>query len=425
MKTKRRIRTAALLAILMALVVPASVLAAEPAEQSRAVYDSTGDYFSKLTDSAGLQVGSTGGEWIVIGLARSGRMTEEQIETYYETAAQFVDDNANDKEQLHRAKSTENSRLILALTAIGKDVTDVNGHNLLKGLSDQEYLETQGINGPIWALIALDSNGYEIPAVAEGGTQASRESIIEWILAAQLEDGLWGLNGMKSDSDTTGMVIQALAPYYDLNDRVQNAVDTALAGLSALQKEDGSFISTGFFGGAANAESVAQVVVALTALGIDPHTDARFVKNGHSVVDALCAFAVEGGGFCHVAGGERNGMASEQGYYALAAYFRFLDGKTSLYDMSDLKSEAQPGESVGPETQPGESVGPETQLGESVGPETQPRENGSTNNTQPDQTTTSPQMGDHAHIARYLCLLCLSLIGIAVTTGMRKRANRN
>jgi hypothetical protein len=76
--------------------------------------------------------------------------------------------------------------------------------------------------------------------------------------------------------------------------------------------------------------------VALTALGIDPAKDSRFVKNGVSALDALLAYFVEGGGFRHTMDGKLNGMATEQCYYALTAYFRMLDGKTSLYDMTDV-----------------------------------------------------------------------------------------
>lgn len=424
MKRTRRNLMATLLAIFMMFATAGTIFAAEPAEGSREIYDSTGAYFSNLIDNAPLQVGSTGGEWIVIGLARSGKMSETQIETYYQTAARFVEQNANNNEQLHRAKSTENSRLILALTAIGKDVTDVNGHNLLNGLSDQKYLEKQGINGPIWALIALDSGDYEIPVTYEGGTQASRDSIIESILEAQQESGWWALSGMGADPDITGMAIQALAPYYASNDNVKNAVDAALAVLSESQAEDGSFASTGFFGGTSNIESVAQVVVALTALGIDPHTDPRFIKNGHSVIDALCSFAVESGGFRHVAGGNRDGMSSEQGYYALTAYFRYLDGKTSLYDMSDLKEETDPGKGEDPGTTPGESENPGTTPDKGEDPETTPSDGGSADSTQSKQPTTSPQTGNNSHIGLYLCLLSLSLIGIIAMTALRGKENQ-
>ena len=71
-------------------------------------------------------------------------------------------------------------------------------------------------------------------------------------------------------------------------------------------------------------------------LGIDPATDPRFVKSGGSALDALLRYYVDGGGFRHLLEGERDGMATEQGYYALTAYFRFRNGQTALYDMTDV-----------------------------------------------------------------------------------------
>ena len=160
----------------------------------------------------------------------------------------------------------------------------------------------------------------------------TREKLIETILGAALEDGGWTLSGTKADPDMTAMAIQALAPYYKTNETVKAAVDKALDVLSGLQQGDGGFGSWGTI----NSESCAQVIVALTALGIDPTADSRFVKNGNTVLDALAGFYVTGGGFRHTAGGERNGMATEQGYYALASYYRFLNGQTRLYDMTDV-----------------------------------------------------------------------------------------
>ena len=296
------------------------------------IFKTTGDYLEKLAKEYGLTVNSIGGEWIVIGLERAGRDTPN-VDAYYAEVLKFVKENINDKEQLHRAKSTENSRLILALTALGYDVTDVDGHNLLVGLTDMTYVKKQGINGPIWALIAFDSHDYEVPS----GGDVTREKLIEVILEKQLADGGWALSGTKADPDITGMALQALAPYYTTNAEVKAAVDKALTCLSDIQHDDGGF---GSIDGAC-AESAAQVIVALTALGIDPHTDSRFVKDGRSVVDALCDYYVEGGGFKHVSFLEVNGMASEQGYYALAAYFRFKENKTSLYDMSDVTINAE------------------------------------------------------------------------------------
>ena len=160
----------------------------------------------------------------------------------------------------------------------------------------------------------------------------TREKLIQVILDAQLNDGGWDLSADKADPDMTAMAIQALAPYYKTNETVKAAVDKALEALSALQRNDGGFGSWG----TVNSESCAQVIVALTALGIDPTADSRFVKNGNTVLDALAGFYVNGGGFKHVADKGRDGMDTEQGYYALASYYRFLNGQTSLYDMSDV-----------------------------------------------------------------------------------------
>lgn len=301
---------------------------------SNKVYKDTGDYLEKQVTEHGLTVNSIGGDWIVLGLERAGRKTPN-IKDYYNVVIKFVQEEINNNEQLHRAKSTENSRVILALTAAGYDVTNVTGHNLLMGLTDMEYVKEQGVNGPIWALIAFDSHNYEIPVNNKAVEQVTREKLIAYILEKQLDDGGWTLSGTKTDVDMTGMALAALAPYYSKNEQVKAAVDKALVCLSTMQNADGGFGSVAEKG-SATAESAAQVIVALTALGIDPNTDSRFVKNGRSVVNALCDYAVEGGGFKHVSFLGLNGMATEQGYYALAAYFRFLDKKTSLYNMSDV-----------------------------------------------------------------------------------------
>ena len=295
-------------------------LVAEMGKKLEEIYKTTGDYMSKLGTPG---FGSVGGEWMTIGLARSGRTVPAG---YYDNVVKYVKEKADANERLHRAKVTDNARVILALTAIGKDVTDVGGHNLLKGMDSMEFVQTQGINGPIWTLIALDSHNY--PTMGD----VTREKLIQVILDAQLNDGGWDLSAENADPDMTAMAIQALAPYYKTNETVKAAVDKALEALSALQRNDGGFGSWG----TVNSESCAQVIVALTALGIDPAKDSRFVKNDLTVLDALASFYVTGGGFKHVADKGRDGMATEQGYYALAAYYRFANAQTRLYDMTDV-----------------------------------------------------------------------------------------
>ena len=296
-------------------------LVAEMGKKLDEIYKTTGDFMSRLGTPT---VNSTGGEWMVIGLARSGRTVPAG---YYDNVVEYVKAMADANERLHRAKVTDNARVILALTSIGKDVTNVGGHNLLKGLDNMAYVQKQGINGPIFTLIALDSHNY--PTMGD----VTREKLIQVILDAQLNDGGWDLSADKADPDMTAMAIQALAPYYKTNETVKAAVDKALEALSTLQRSDGGFGSWG----TVNSESCAQVIVALTALGIDPTADSRFVKNGLTVLDALAGFYVTGGGFYHTKGESKvNGMATEQGYYALAAYYRFVNAQTRLYDMSDV-----------------------------------------------------------------------------------------
>ena len=300
-------------------------LVAELGKKADSIYKTTGDYLAKLGTPS---VGSIGGEWMALGLARSGRTVPEG---YYDAVVKYVKDNIDSNGRLDKNKATENARIILALTAIGKDVTNVDGHDLLAGLNEMSYLSKQGINGAIFTLIALDSHNYT-PA-----GDVTRDKLVQAILEAQISsDGGWSLDGKNADVDMTAMAIQALAAYYKSNSSAKKAVDKGLSWLSSVQQNDGGFTSWG----AANSESCAQVIVALTALGIDPAKDSRFIKNGVSVLDALCSFAVDGGGFKHLATEtSANGMATEQGFYALVAYYRLLNGQSSLYDMADVKLE--------------------------------------------------------------------------------------
>ena len=266
-----------------------------------------------------------GSEWLVIALARSGR---DVPDSYYDSVVKAVQ---SAKGQLSEKKSTEYARTILALTAIGKDPTDVGGYDLLAGLADMDDVTYQGINGAIFALLALDSGKYDVPAAAEGGTQTTRDGLVAYILAQQLSDGGWALSGTSADPDVTAMALQALAPYRTGDETVDAAVDKGVQLLSDMQLSDGGYSSWGTL----NSESCAQVLIALAALGIDPVSDSRFVKNGLTVLDALLAYAVSGG-FRHTVDGEADAIATEQALCALTAYARLLDGKTALYDMTDV-----------------------------------------------------------------------------------------
>ena len=305
-------------------------------EERADILRTTGDFV--LSDEAE-KLSEFGGEWLIIGLSRAGR---DVPDGYIGAAEEYVRNHADSSGRLSAERATDNARLILALSALGEDVTDFGGHNLLAPLGNMDYIEKQGLSGVVYALLALDCRGYDIPAAPDGARQTTREALVNYLMDKQLADGGWAFSGDEAEPDMTAMVIQALAAYYtgkpasELEGAVKKAVDDGVARLSAMQTGTGGYVSYGTL----NSESAAQVIVALTALGIDPAEDARFVKNGASVVDALCAFYIDGGGFRHSMDGGRDELATAQGYYALAAYYRFTEGKTALFDMSDVSASA-------------------------------------------------------------------------------------
>lgn len=276
------------------------------------------------------QVGSSGGEWAILGLARNGcDIPTAYLQAYLTAAEQTVIDCGG---QLHESKYTEYSRVILALSALGKDARAFAGYDLTLPLGDYDKTVWQGVNGAIWALLALDSAGYPMPQNPQATTQATRQAYVNYLLACQLPDGGWSLSGDgTADPDVTAMTLQALAKY-EAQPEVATVIRQGLDCLSLMQDGDGGYSSWGV----TNAESVAQVLVALTELGISP-SDPRFVKNHLTVVDNLLAHRQEDGSFRHSGSGS-NLMATEQGLYALAALGRVQTGKPSLYRMEDALS---------------------------------------------------------------------------------------
>ena len=289
--------------------------------------------------------GTTAGEWTVLSLARGGYFAKDNayFTDYYSRIVDTVNTTAasvNLNGALHKSKSTENSRLIVALSALGKDATSVGDWNLVEAYSANgfSWIKKQGLNGTIWALIALDSNNYAT-------TDSSiRQQCIDSILSLQHDDGGWALQAnlaYASDPDVTGMALTALYPYRD-QPEVAAAAEEAFACLSAMQHDNGTFAS----GGSECSESCAWVIVSTTTWGINPDTDSRFIKNGNSVVDALLAHYLEDEKmFQHIIGAGSNAMATDQSCYGLVAYDRLINGKAALYDYSDVTFET-----VAPET---------------------------------------------------------------------------
>ncbi len=267
------------------------------------------------------QIAQVGGEWAVLGLARSGvDINQEYFDGYY---GRVVDTVRKNNGVIHERKYTEYARVIIALSAIGKNPTNVSGYDIVSPLTDFDMVMRQGTNGAVFALLAMDCCDYQSDI---------RERYIAEILSRQSQNGGFSLskNG-EADVDITAMAIAALSRYSERSE-VNTAIENALTFISEAQQSDGGFAMYG----EDNCESAVQVIVALTSAGI-PLDDERFVKNGTSVLDYLLGYASENGGFRHTMEGEVDLMATEQALYALASTERANTKKASLYDMETEK----------------------------------------------------------------------------------------
>lgn len=318
MKNRIKRLTAALLSVWIVLASALPVFGAG-SDDWQSKKESTQAHLQTLTP----QVGSVGGEWLTIGLSRAGAITEEQKAAYLQAARTAV--AAAGSNRLHPRKSSDNARVILALSALGVDARSVEGYDLTAPFADMDYVGRQGVNGVIWALIALDSCGYPMPLKV-------RERMLQTLTDRQHADGGWGLSNDISDPDVTGMALTALAPYRTYDSALQDAVDRGVAWLAGNQ-QDGGYASYEDY----NPESSAQVLTALSALQIDAGADARFA----ALTDSMLRFSADGG-FAHSLGGGYNQMATEQVYYAMVAYERLQSGQTALFDMTDNRNLAVP-----------------------------------------------------------------------------------
>lgn len=273
-----------------------------------------------------------GNEWVVFALARSGyAVPQTYFSDYANKVLEVLDANGGLLPGAD-SKRTEYSRVIIALTACGVDVTNVGGYNLLTPLSDYNKVINQGVSGADFALIALDGHAWDVPAAADSSNQLTRQKLVDFIVGSELSGG--GFNwtaGSDPDPDLTAMTLQALAPYKD-QAAVSAVIDRAVSALSQLQAKDGGYASWG----AKNSESASQVITALSVLGLDPASESGFVKaNGNPLV-SLLSYQQTNGAFAHEPVGAGSGMASEQAAYALTAYTRMTSGEKGLYDISDV-----------------------------------------------------------------------------------------
>ncbi|WP_052410074.1 S-layer homology domain-containing protein [Paenibacillus durus] len=262
-------------------------------------------------------------DWQAFGLARSGHALPSG---YLAGVLRQISESKGEFR-----KVTDYERLALSIAAAGGDPRNAAGYDLIAKIYNNKNLTNQGSNGPIFALLALDSGNYSVPADAAW----TESKLVQWILDIQNADGGSPLTkGGESNADLTAMAVAALSAHKE-ETGVQASVDKAVAWLSAQQLEDGGYKLSG----EENSESVSQVIIALSAAGIGPG-DARFVKAKGTLLGNLAAFKRSDGGYAHTADGGSSGLATEQALLALTAYDLYLNGKGKLYSTAEAPAAA-------------------------------------------------------------------------------------
>lgn len=262
------------------------------------------------------------GEWSVINAARSGVLVPQSwFDEYYANLSAALKEADG---VLSATKNTEYSRTIIALSAIGKDPASVAGYNLFSHYMTMDEVTKQGLPGAIFALIALDCKDYSLPE----GSEVTREALVDYILENEYEGGGWAIIGDSADVDVTAQALQALAPHMD--DEKVAAVERAVNLLSERQNDDGGFYAWQGI----NSQTTAQVIIALTSLGIDLRTDERFIKSGGWTGSFLMKYYLGDGTFCHTLGNGADAMATDQCLQALISLELSDNGGGAFYNFA-------------------------------------------------------------------------------------------
>lgn len=316
---------------------------------------------SGLTHTAG-----SASEWYIIALSRYGQY---DFSSYEKALSDYLDHN-------RVASASSRQKYAMALIA-----TQSKNSYVAQTMNDS--IGKQGIMSWVYGLHLLN-NGR----VSDAFTTSD---VIEQLVSLQCDDGGWAITGVYGDVDVTAMTVQALAPHYLTDTAVKASVNRALDLLSARQLDDGDYASYGV----SNPESVAQVIVALSSLGIDPATDERFIKNGNTLIDGIGKYRLPDGSFCHTEKGASNENATAQVLHSMIAYLRLKNGLKSFYLFDGVSLHTEP-----PSSESDQPVPP---------PDSLPAK---TPTSTHEVDGASEQMTDHNSQNSYKPWVCLIIVGI-------------
>ncbi|PFZ69487.1 DUF4430 domain-containing protein [Bacillus toyonensis] len=256
-------------------------------------------------------------DWVALGLSRSGKNVPIEAQLNYVKAV-----TEKVEKRINRFSATDLARTIIMMNAMSADPKKVGGHNLVQKLYESDKVNS--VTGYTFALLAFDTNKYEIPVEAKW----NRVALVDAILNTQHTDGGWtytssGSKDSASSVDVTGMVLSALAPYQDRSD-VKPAVQKAVAYLYNEQLKNGGFSADG----QENSNSTAQAIIGLSLVkDVDQN-------RLHKAVQSLLSYQLPNGEFKWLPSDQNgNGMATEQ---ALLALVQFKEIGKSIYDWSNV-----------------------------------------------------------------------------------------
>lgn len=242
---------------------PTPTISPEWNDELNAIYNNACDWLKQRQD----------GELFFIAMGCAGRSIDsKQYGTFLGTVSE----------------STYTELYPLALTAInatfcGVQATNVNGTDLITQIVSFPDLQSVDAKALSYALIALDSNPYQVPNTVRN----PRQSFVNALLALQKENGSFAAT---DDTDILSMTSIALAALsgYSSDSHVRDALNN---GVSYLQQQ---YRITGF----QNEKSIviSRVITALTCLKININ-DSRFTRNGGNLCDRLLGYLDSDGGF--------------------------------------------------------------------------------------------------------------------------------
>lgn len=276
-------------------------------------------------------------------LQNTGRVTVK--ETNYETGEDVETELTEETILSWGTAELYYAKIVLALSAMGKDATKVGGFDLIARMADQSVYESskQAYMCTPTVLLALDSGEYALP---EGENYVTRTQLVNDIVDT-FGDNMdlaieWG------NVDMVAMPLQALAPYRQEDnlaageqkeayqqDKINRICTRGIHFLESMQSTAGLYGSSW---SPNNAWSLAQVMTAMGQFGIDAASEkdgTDFIKNGVTVYAAAAAFvnAEEGS-----VDEDLMGYQPEQLLRGLNSCIRVSEGQDSLYDTTKCEA---------------------------------------------------------------------------------------